>query len=166
MLSVEQRRTESGRYLIGNGRIHGMHGTAEYRAWDNMIARCTRPSHKAYKTYGARRVTVCSLWRRSFKAFFAHIGPRPSVHHSVDRIKNRLGYQPGNVKWSTRVEQARNTNRNRFFTIGGVTRTAVEWAEVKGINYSTLMNRIWKGKTPEEAVGSPVNLKMRNGLAR
>lgn len=42
-------------------------------------------------------------------AFFLHIGPKP-VNHSVDRINNLRGYEPGNVRWATRCQQARNSS--------------------------------------------------------
>lgn len=43
----------------------------------------------------------------SFEEFFAELGPRPDGC-SVDRI-NPLGhYEPGNVRWATVLEQAKN----------------------------------------------------------
>jgi hypothetical protein len=45
-----------------------------YRTWDCMIGRCTRPSHGAYHKYGARGVSVCENWRKSFAAFLGGHG--------------------------------------------------------------------------------------------
>jgi hypothetical protein len=40
-----------------------------------------------------------------FAAFFAYIGPcSPGL--SLDRIDNDKGYEPGNVRWATRIEQS------------------------------------------------------------
>src|SRR3954468_10898783 len=82
--------------------------TPEYQAWLRMKKRCFNPRSKDYADYGGRGITVCDEWKDDFAAFMAHIGPRPSPVHSVDRIRNSEGYRPGNVKWSTRTEQSRN----------------------------------------------------------
>ena len=83
--------------------------TAEYRAWCSMITRCTNPNRKKWPDYGGRGITVCERWRNSFENFLADMGPRPSPKHSVDRYPNNDGnYEPGNVRWATKAEQANN----------------------------------------------------------
>ena len=47
----------------------------------------------------------------SFEEFLEEIGPKPSKHHTVDRIENDGHYAPGNVRWLTRKEQAINRGR-------------------------------------------------------
>lgn len=47
-------------------------------------------------------------WRKSFAAFYAHIGDPPSPAHSIDRMDNSKGYEPGNIRWATSTEQAGN----------------------------------------------------------
>lgn len=85
----------------------------EYDALLNAIQRCTKESHPAYYNYGARGIAVCDEWQGGAKSggfwrFLDHIGPRPSPNYSLDRINNDKGYEPGNVKWSTRGEQLNN----------------------------------------------------------
>lgn len=92
---------------------HGMRDTTEYKIWSGMIQRCYNPSKRGYENYGGRGITVCDLWRGSFLSFLSHVGMRPSDLFSIDRINNEKGYEPGNVKWSTRLEQANNTRRNK-----------------------------------------------------
>lgn len=94
--------------MAARSRKHGGTGTVEYIAWNAMVQRCTRESHPAYKNYGGRGITVCAQWRHDFSAFLAHIGPRPSRNHSLDRIDNGRGYEPGNVRWATLSTQASN----------------------------------------------------------
>jgi hypothetical protein len=80
----------------------------EYKAWCAMRDRCNRQNHIAYKNYGGRGIKVCSEWEASFTAFLAHIGPKPTPAHTVDRINVDGNYAPGNVRWATRKEQAAN----------------------------------------------------------
>jgi hypothetical protein len=82
--------------------------TPEYKVWEKMIGRCENPSTSNYHNYGGRGISICAEWRRSFGAFFSHIGQRPSAAHSIDRINNDGNYEPGNVRWATRLQQANN----------------------------------------------------------
>lgn len=95
---------------------HGMSHTPEYSAWRNMVGRCT-PGSRRYEVhreyYGDRGITVCDQWRASFVNFLADVGPRPSDQHSLDRIDNDKGYEPGNVRWATASEQAQNRRPRR-----------------------------------------------------
>ncbi len=92
--------------------IHGIARTAEYRAWRQARERCYNPSNNRYYRYGALGVRMCDEWLHDPAAFAAYVGPRPSPRHSIDRIDPWGDYQPGNVRWATRFEQARNTRRN------------------------------------------------------
>lgn len=88
---------------------HGMSYTKEYKAWCGMIERCEGSEREVYvRRYQERGIAVCDEWRHDFQAFLDHIGPAPSRRHSVDRIKNDRGYEPGNVRWATAKEQANN----------------------------------------------------------
>ena len=63
-----------------------------------MLTRCYNNKRKDWQWYGARGITVCSRWRRSFPAFLADVGLRPSPKHSLDRINNDGNYKPDNVR--------------------------------------------------------------------
>jgi hypothetical protein len=81
-----------------------------------------------------------------FVAFFAHVGPRPSTEHSLDRWPNNAGnYKPGNVRWATRVEQNQNTSKNVTVTFKGETYCLSEWSRRTGIHKETIRNRINNG---------------------
>lgn len=80
----------------------------EYRAWRSMKTRCYNKNFEQFHRYGGRGITVCDAWLNDFNAFFAHIGKASSPEHSVDRKDNDGNYEPGNVKWSTALEQANN----------------------------------------------------------
>jgi hypothetical protein len=122
-----------------------------------MLDRCYNPRHASYALYGGRGIKVCRAWRRSFPAFLAVVGRRPSPRHQLDRIKNAQGYKPGNVKWSTAREQARNRRTTRLLTFHGEKRTAGEWAAIVGLERRTILARIdCQGMTVKQALTTPV----------
>lgn len=83
----------------------------EYWAWCDMIARCTRATHRKWKYYGGRGIVIYDEWRKSFQRFFDDVGPAPHPRLSIDRINNDGNYEPGNVRWATYREQNNNQRR-------------------------------------------------------
>ncbi|AMT73977.1 hypothetical protein ABG82_19015 [Mycobacteroides immunogenum] len=84
-----------------------------------MVARCTRPTHHRWASYGGRGITVCDRWRSDFWTFVHDMGERPPGL-SLDRINNDGPYSPDNCRWATNSQQSKNRrasayagNRNR-----------------------------------------------------
>lgn len=94
-------------------RTHGQSGTPEYETWCRMVKRCSNPNAVNWKYYGGRGIRICPEWRNSFETFLAHVGPRPSSKHSIDRIDNNGHYEPDNVRWTTADVQAKNRRFNQ-----------------------------------------------------
>lgn len=150
-----------------HGRGHGVvnHGYTSagkrspvYSSWANMIARCTYPSNPAFAHYQRRGITVCDRWR-DFRNFLADMGERPSPNHTLDRIDNNGNYEPGNVRWATKREQANNRVTNIRFDYRGKSYTMAELARATGVNKDLLRGRLcrrYKAKwTVEGAVEAP-----------
>lgn len=137
-------------------------GEAEERAalvgiWHGMIRRCTVPATIGYENYGGRGVIVCRRWLESFEAFLEDMAPRPSPRHSLDRHPDNDGnYEPGNVRWATRAEQARNKRTNRLITYQGETKCLMDWASELGMLHATLDGRLRRGWDVERALTTPL----------
>lgn len=83
-----------------------------YLIYHDMIARCHRPTHQRFASYGGRGITVCDRWREDFWAFVADMGERPRQPsgrpYLLDRIDNDGPYAPDNCRWVTDSTSARN----------------------------------------------------------
>lgn len=110
---------------------HGLSKTPEYVLWKTMVMRCRNPNAQGYSHYGARGITVCDEWAQNPHAFLSYIGPRPSPQHSLGRKDNSKGYEPGNVRWETPDQQARNRRTG---------------SEVRGVR--PYQNGFWRVSTP------------------
>lgn len=120
----------------------------EYRAWERMKRRCYDNKFDSYPYYGGRGITVYEPWHNDYEAFLAHVGKRPSSGHSLDRIDNDKGYEPGNVRWATSLEQKNNRRNVYKITYNGETMSLEAWAQRTGISRGTIRKRL-KDHPPE-----------------
>jgi hypothetical protein len=121
----------------------------EYGSWLSMVSRCTKPARKDFKRYGGAGITVCARWM-DFRLFLADMGPKPSRLHSLDRMNGATEYGPGNVRWATPAEQARNRKSTRFFTYEGETLCITDLASRLGVSKVSVQYRIKTGWTVEQ----------------
>lgn len=138
---------------------HGMTNSMEFKIWQGMNQRCHNEKSSGWKDYGGRGIFVCERWRESFENFYEDMGACPSKSHSIDREDNSEGYFPGNCKWSTKTQQARNMRSNHNITHNGLTLTVTEWAEKTGVNKQTIYSRIRNGLSIPEVLSPIVDEK-------
>jgi hypothetical protein len=99
-------------------REHPLIGT-----WFGILNRTMEPRHHTYHDYGGRGITIYPGWLGTAKGIYSrdgffrfeewmlsNLGPRPDGM-TLDRIDNDGNYEPGNLKWSTYVEQTANSRR-------------------------------------------------------
>jgi len=120
-----------------------------------MWERCTNPANRHYKHYGARGIWVCERWR-SFEHFIEDVGPRPFRGAQLDRVDNDGPYHPDNFRWTTGLENMRNSTAVRIIEYNGEARTVIEWAEQLGMKARVLYTRLSKGWSVERALTQPV----------
>lgn len=131
---------------------HGMRKTRIYRVWAGIKTRCLNPNDPLYAHYGARGITICDEWANDFAAFMEHMGGDPGPQFQVGRIDNNLGYQPGNVRWETREQNARNKRNTRWVTIGGKEHPLIEVCASLGLPYKRVHARLKAGWSLTEAL--------------
>ena len=138
--------------------IHGLSRTPVYCMWQNIVARCCRPTFPTYKYYGGRGIRICNQWRHDPAAFCKWAvknGYKKGLQ--IDRIDNNKGYSPTNCRFVVPAVNLRNTSRNRRLSLNGETKTISEWSRDLGLTESCLIKRKDSGWDDESALTAPVN---------
>ena len=136
---------------------NGASSTSEYNSWKSMIARCTNVKHDSYSNYGAKGVFVCAEWLVDYDAFLACVGPKPTPSHSLDRKDNTKGYEVGNVRWSTKLEQTLNRAVTVMVDYQGIRQPLSQIAKQRGMPIGIVHDRVTKCGWPiEKALSTPV----------
>lgn len=135
---------------------HFMSKSPEYKSWDKMIGRTCNLNSDSYNYYGGRGITVCDRWRHSFENFYRDMGPKPSPEYSIERIDVNGNYEPGNCRWVTSKEQARNKRSTIIVTYKGITKPLIDWSEDLKLDYKVLYNRLRSNWVIEDIFEKPI----------
>jgi len=131
---------------------HGLSHTSIHNTWMSMKQRCEDDHCKAYPQYGGRGIKVCERWHE-FNNFYADMGLPPQKGMTLDRFPNNDGnYEPGNVRWATKKEQANNRRSSHLLTFEGKTQTIAQWEDEVGHRRGVINNRLFRGWTTERAI--------------
>lgn len=95
--------------FLKNGRRPAPHAEVLGRRYDAILARCTDPTHKCWKSYGGRGIKLLFEARMEFIQWVAQNLPHENyIRVEIDRINNDGHYEPGNLRLATRTQQNRN----------------------------------------------------------
>jgi hypothetical protein len=130
------------------------------KLWNNIKQRCRNGNSFAFSNYGAKGVALYGPWLDSVEQFVGGVvreaGLRPSPIYSLDRWPDREGfYRPGNIRWATPGQQARNRSNNYWIAHEGKTLCAAEWSEKLGGSLGLVGSRIRSGWSMSDAVTTP-----------
>lgn len=142
-------RARSSRLTHG----HAQNGVAtpEHCAWVQMRYRCRKAAQSAEP--GARIPRVCEAWDRSFEAFLADVGQKPSSAHILHLKDPHGDYTPENCGWKLKAGIHRSGRTvSRYIEVDGRRVSVVEAAAAHGLRVDTLRWRLAQGKSPQEAL--------------
>lgn len=115
---LASERASARMMKLNDSRPHWESRTRCYSIWKAMKTRCYNPNADGFKYYGARGITVCKAWLRSFEAFYSWSlengfseqpkGTPKAEILSIDRIDNDKGYAPDNCRWVPLGKQSAN----------------------------------------------------------
>ena len=137
-----------------NGRAlrrHGYTGKPEYGTWQGMHQRCGNTKDKDFCKYGGRGIKVSDKWK-TFDAFIADMGEKPTRYHSLDRIDVNGDYAPGNCRWATAKEQNRNKRPTIRVSAFGKTGCLADFISHHTQQYHTARKLIATGMNPADAI--------------
>src|SRR3990167_1801801 len=143
--------------------LHWLYKSAFYDIWTNMKTRCSNINTNNYKDYGGRGIKVSYEWK-NFKNFYEDMYLSYIEGLTLDRIDNNGNYEKSNCRWVDKKMQAENRRNTHLFEFNGIKNTLTNWANLIGLNRSTLSMRVyvynWK---LEKALTTPIK---RNNFVR
>jgi hypothetical protein len=123
---------------------HGMRNSPTYSSWSSAKDRATNPRSKDFYRYGAVGIGFAKRWML-FECFLEDMGLRPEGT-TLDRIDWSKGYEPGNCRWATPMEQARNRKDLTMIQTEQGAVALVDYAKQLGITRGAAHLRMKRGK--------------------
>lgn len=122
------------------------------KRWRSMMRRCNDPKSGNFHNYGARGIRVDPRFAdlETFVAWGIANGFHPSLH--LDRVDNDGDYSPDNCRWATRSQNQRNKRTTIRLSDG---RSARDVAELSGLPWRTVRNRVRRGMALDDACVVP-----------
>ena len=124
-----------------------------YGIWKGIKVRTHNTHHKDYKYCGAKGITICDEWDKSYEAFkewALNNSYRDDL--TIDRIDNSGNYCPENCRWADLYTQANNKSNNHLITYNGKTQNMTQWAREIGVRRELIKDRLKSGWSVEDAL--------------
>jgi hypothetical protein len=148
--SIDSVAKQKEKYLIKDRGL--------YQIWKGMNWRCD--PIKGHEAYIRKGITVCQRWAENnpegFNNFIIDMHPRDG-NKTIERIDNTKGYSPDNCKWACMKEQQNNRENNHVIEYMSEKFTVQQLADKIGIKSNTLLCRLRRGWSVEEAVSGVKN---------
>lgn len=159
-------------HRVSANKTHGLSNTREYVRWKQLRNRCFNKNDQDYPKYGGRGITICDEWVSPGEGFLAFrqwlLGFEDWANLTIERIDVNKNYSPDNCTMIPNREQVYNrTNTFRFEYLGETytLKQAIEKFQLQ-IHPDELARRIRNGKTPEQAMFTPVKVCRDNNPDR
>lgn len=153
---IGYRKSEPGSrcQLNKSGQFIARHGLAKarnpiYVAWKSIRRRCNDDAARDFKYYGGRGIQMYAPWVSDPIEFVSYVesvlGPKIDKTYTLDRIDNNGNYEPGNLRWATKITQQNNKRSNRLIAYQGKSLTLQEWSRQTGLASGTIRARFVAG---------------------
>lgn len=143
------------------------HSERLYRVWSGILQRTGNKKSRSYVNYGGRGITLADEFRDYMKFreyILTYLGVRPSKRYTLDRIDNNKGYEPGNLRWATSQEQARNTRRTMWVVFDGKESKLLDVIDKHGkVPREAVYRRLKQGWPLDLAIKTPDGFKLNGG---
>lgn len=148
-------------------KTHGLSKTRFYLAYRGMMNRCYNSAQRTFPDYGGRGIRVADRWHTfenfrddMYESYQRHMETHNGSGTTIERIDVNGDYEPGNCRWATLREQARNKRSSRILTHQGRSQSVADWSDETGIAHSTILARLNRGWSVEDSLTRPLRKAM------
>lgn len=126
--------------------------TSIYAIRERILLGCYNEKNISYKKYGALGITVCELWRNGAKDFYNWCIENKWKKGFVVHLKEGLKeFSPTNCVIISPQESS-HIQLSKKININGKILPVSEWAKIVGLGNNTILCRLRKGYSEEEAI--------------
>ena len=126
-----------------------------YKRWCFIREITSNPNSPNYKNYAGAYGIENHF--SSFKEFADYVekklGPQPFPLARLHRVDPKDHFRPGNLAWADQKTVSRKQRTVIYVKYKNKSKTISAWAEEYGINYSTMIERYYRGWTAQQMLG-------------